>query len=111
MNPIEQITIQKNYSSGGYGETENWKTFCQVYAEIQIGNGRQFFGAKRINNELSGLVRTIQFIKGITPDMRIIHPFHGTFEIMGPPRNFPQGVRDENANFTYFNELHLRQVV
>ena len=106
-NPIELITIQKNYPYSGVDD--NWKTFFRVYAEMQIGNGRQFFAAKRDSTALDGLIRTIQFVAGITPDMKIIHPFHGTFEIT-VVRNFPQGVRDEKAGLTYFNELHLKQI-
>jgi SPP1 family predicted phage head-tail adaptor len=100
MNPIEQITIQKNYSSGGYGEEENWKTFIQVWAELQIGSGREFFGAKRINAELSGLAWTVQYVRGITSDMRVICS-RGTFEITSVI-----DLRERNKV-----ELQLRQVV
>ncbi len=73
-NPIELITIQANYpySNPNYpGLCDNWKTFCRVYAELQIGAGREFFGAKQINAELDGIIKTLQFVRGITNSMRI----------------------------------------
>lgn len=72
-NPIELITIQANYpySDPNCGLSDNWKTFCQVYAELQIGAGREFFGAKQINAELDGIIKTLQFVRGITNSMRI----------------------------------------
>ncbi len=85
-NPIELITIQANYpySDPIYGPCDNWKTFCQVYAELQIGAGREFFGAKSVNPQLSGIVKTMQYIRGVSSSMRVICS-RGIFNIIGPP--------------------------
>jgi head-tail adaptor len=101
QNPIELITIQKNYpiSTSETDIPENWKTFCQVYAELQIGSGREFFGAQKVNSELSGLVRTLQYIKGITSDMQV-KCSRGTFEITAVI-----DLREQNKV-----ELHLKKV-
>lgn len=100
--PTELITIEANYPFSDpetAGMKDNWKTFCQVWAELQIGNGREFFGAKKINAELSGLVKTLQYIRGITPSMRV-KCSRGTFEITAAI-----DLREQNKV-----ELHLRQV-
>jgi head-tail adaptor len=102
-NQIEQITIEQNFPYSDpetAGMKDNWKTFCQVYAELQIGSGREFFGAKRINAELSGLAKTIQYVKGINSTMRV-KCSRGTFEIIA--------AIDLRENNTV--EIHLRQVV
>jgi head-tail adaptor len=103
QNPVELITIEANYPFSNpetAGMTDCWKTFCQVWAELQIGQGREFFGAKRINAELSGLVKTLQYIKGINSTMRV-KCSRGTFEITAAI-----DLREQNKN-----ELHLKQVV
>lgn len=74
-NPVELITIQRNYPAQDANTAENtdsWQTFCQVYAELQIGNGREYFGAKKYVEELDGIIKTMQFVRGILPDMRIL---------------------------------------
>jgi SPP1 family predicted phage head-tail adaptor len=102
-NPVELIEIQANYPYSDpetAGMKDNWKTFCQVWAELQIGSGREFFGAKQINAELSGLVKTLQYIKGVNSTMRV-KCSRGTFEITATI-----DLREQNKN-----ELHLKQVV
>lgn len=101
-NPVELIEIQANYPYSDpetAGVTDNWKTFCQVWAELQIGSGREFFGAKQINAELSGLVKTLQYIKGINPTMRV-KCSRGIFDITATI-----DLREQNKN-----ELHLKRV-
>jgi SPP1 family predicted phage head-tail adaptor len=102
QNPVELIEIQANYPYSDpetVGEKDNWKTFCQVWAELQIGSGREFFGAKRINAELSGLVKTLQYIKGVNSTMRV-KCSRGIFEITATI-----DLREQNKN-----ELHLKRV-
>jgi SPP1 family predicted phage head-tail adaptor len=101
-NPVELIEIQANYPYSDpetVGVKDNWKTFCQVWAELQIGSGREFFGAKQINAELSGLVKTLQYIKGINPTMRV-KCSRGIFDITATI-----DLREQNKN-----ELHLKRV-
>ena len=101
-NPVELITIEQNFTysdSETVGVKDNWKTFCQVWAELQIGSGREFFGAKQVNAELSGLVKTLQYVKGINSTMRV-KCSRGTFEITAAI-----DLRESNSV-----ELHLRQV-
>jgi len=103
QNPVELIEIQANYPYSDpetVGVKDNWKTFCQVWAELQIGSGREFFGAKQVNAELSGLVKTLQYIKGVNSTMRV-KCSRGTFEITA--------AIDLRENDSV--ELHLRQVV
>lgn len=102
-NPVELITIEQNFSYSDpetAGMKDNWKTFCQVWAELQIGSGREFFGAKQINAELSGLVKTLQYIKGVNSTMRV-KCSRGIFEITAAI-----DLRENNSV-----ELHLRAVI
>lgn len=102
QNPVELIEIQANYPYSDpetAGVKDNWKTFCQVWAELQIGSGREFFGAKQINAELSGLVKTLQYIKGVNSTMRV-KCSRGVFEITATI-----DLREQNKN-----ELHLKRV-
>jgi head-tail adaptor len=102
-NPTELITIEQNFpysDPNKAGLTDNWKNFCQVWAELQIGNGREFFGAKRVNAELSGLVKTLQYIKGVNSTMRVVCS-RGTFEIIA-------AIDQRENNYV---ELHLKQVI
>jgi head-tail adaptor len=102
-NPVELITIKKNYpypNPDGPGYIDNWITFCQVYAEIQIGSGREFFGAKAVNSQLSGLAKTVQYISGITSDMRVYHRSN-IYDLIGKP------IEKYNPRA---NELHLKEV-
>jgi hypothetical protein len=111
-NPIELITIERNFPYSDpetAGMKDDWKTFTLAYGEIMIGSGREFFGAQKLNPELSGIIRTTQFIRGITTGMRIRHGFHGTFEIT-VVRDFPHGVYDKETKRWYYNELHLKKV-
>lgn len=101
-NPVELITIEQNFPYSDpetAGVKDNWKTFCQVWAELQIGSGREFFGAKQINAELSGLVKTLQYIKGVNSTMRV-KCSRGTFEITAAI-----DLKENNKN-----ELHLKRV-
>jgi head-tail adaptor len=102
QNPVELITIEQNFPYSDpeiVGVKDNWKTFCQVWAELQIGSGREFFGAKKINTELSGLVKTLQYIKGVNSTMRV-KCSRGTFEITAAI-----DLRESNSV-----ELHLKKV-
>jgi head-tail adaptor len=38
----------------------SWVDVQKIPAKVQIGSGREFFGAKRINAELDGLVQIRQ---------------------------------------------------
>jgi len=101
QNPIELITIQKNYPYSN-SETDvltNWQTYATSYAELQIGTGKEYYGAKRINTEISGLIKTLQYIKGVTDDMQVVCS-RGTFGIVA--------VIDQREDNRL--EIHLKKV-
>lgn len=104
QNPIELITIEQNFpysDPNSSGMIDQWKALPQVWAELEIGQGRHFYAAKQNNAELKGIVTTLQYIQGLTNDkeFRIICS-RGTFEVM-----WVIDLREQNKN-----EVHLRQV-
>jgi hypothetical protein len=64
---IEQITIEQSfpYTDSNGDQKENWIQISQPIVETQIGQGRFYFGAKRQNPEISGLIITRQYIQGL----------------------------------------------
>lgn len=65
-NMNQRITIQeKRTVQNEYNEpVEVWADLVTVWAELMIGFGREFFGAAKVNTELSGIIK-IQYIPGI----------------------------------------------
>jgi SPP1 family predicted phage head-tail adaptor len=60
-------------------EIKTWADFVTVWAEVMINQGREFWGAKKLNAELSGIIK-IRFNHDITELMRI--PYDGqTYQI------------------------------
>lgn len=81
--PLEIQQYQK-IGTGDYGDDlYDWITVYNVWAELQLGNGREFYGAQKINSEVSGLAK-IPYQTGITKEMRVKYGDR-TFEIIGPP--------------------------
>ena len=53
------------------GEQVKWVDYAKVWAEVLIGSGREFYGAKKVNTELSGIIK-IRYTPGINKfDYRI----------------------------------------
>ena len=103
-NPVELITIEQNfpYSDPETYETKpSWVKFCQVYAELQIGQGREFWAAQKNNSELKGIVKTKQYIRGLydNREFRVICS-RGTYLVM-----WAIDLREQNSN-----ELHLKKI-
>src|SRR5690554_4935398 len=81
--PIE-IQSYKKTGTGDYGDDiYDWKTDSTVWAELQLGNGREFWEAQKINSEISGLAK-IPYQTGIKADMRVKYGSR-IFELIGPP--------------------------
>ena len=60
-------------------EIKTWTDFVTVWAEVMINQGREFWGAKKLNAELSGIIK-IRFNHDITELMQI--PYDGqTYQI------------------------------
>jgi SPP1 family predicted phage head-tail adaptor len=72
----KKITIQQRLVSvDDYGQwiaNPTWATYrADVWAELQIGQGREYYGAKRTIPELSGLI-TIRYLQGVKSSMRVL---------------------------------------
>ncbi len=80
-----QVTILKKLvTRNAYGEeTIIYPAIATVWANIQIGTGREFFAAQKINSELKGIIK-IRFRRGLLPDMRITYN-NITYELVSPP--------------------------
>ena len=68
----KQLTIKQNFPTSGYSGCDNWTSWPNTYwGKVQLGTGREFFGAKRTNTELEALVEVTQYIRGLNEKMRI----------------------------------------
>lgn len=67
------------------GPTQTWVDFWTCWAELQIGSGREYFGAKKANAKLAGLIK-IRYVPGLDSTMRVVYNDR-TFQILGPPVN------------------------
>ena len=75
-----------------------WTDFVTVWAEVMINQGREFWGAKKFNAELSGIVK-IRYNHDITELMRIIYDDE-TYQITAV-------IQDVKKSWT---ELHVKKV-
>jgi len=75
-----------------------WTDFVTVWAEVMINQGREFWGAKKLNAELSGIIK-IRFNHDITELMRIIYDGE-TYQITAV-------IQDVKKSWT---ELHVKKV-
>lgn len=67
------IIKQRLVTTDAYNQAiESWSTFRSVWAELQIGQGREYYAAKRNIPTLSGLIN-IRFMHGIKPSMQIVY--------------------------------------
>lgn len=99
----KRITIQKpntQQDSVGYIGDE-WTNIATVWANINIGSGREFYAASKVNCELSGIIK-IRYRSGIEADMRIIYNGR-VFDLLKPPIN----VEEKNTEI----ELHVKEVL
>jgi SPP1 family predicted phage head-tail adaptor len=68
-----QITIQENQpiqNPAGPGMIDNWVDGATVWAQVQLNSGREFFQAKKINDQISGVFK-IRYIAGVNSAMRV----------------------------------------
>ena len=68
-----QITLQENrpiQNPAGPGMIDNWVDVVTVWAQVQLNSGREFFQAKKINDQVSGVFK-IRYIPGLTSAMRV----------------------------------------
>lgn len=61
------ITIQQNYPIDG---KDNWTDVIAVTAEVELGRGKNWFSANKINSQVEGWFK-IPYIQGITANHRI----------------------------------------
>jgi len=67
----------------------SWSVFCRVWAEVQMGAGREFIAAQRVEPELTHVI-ILRWREGITAEMRVC--WAGSFlQISGPPTIDEQG--------------------
>jgi len=96
----DRITIQ-NYTTTYNVLNEPikaWTDFATVWAEVLINQGREFWGAKKLDAELSGIIK-IRFNHDITELMRIIYDDE-TYQITAV-------IQDVKKSWT---ELHVKKV-
>ena len=69
----DEVTIQKRALVEN-AQNERIDTFSDVvtvWANVQGGVGREFWQAKQLNSEISGIMR-MRFLTGIKPTMRVV---------------------------------------
>lgn len=82
--------------------TNEYAVWKMVRGKIQIGSGREFYGAKKINNSLEGIIQ-IRMIPGITSDMRVMVDGQ-IYELIAPP------IIAGQKPWERYIELHVRRV-
>jgi SPP1 family predicted phage head-tail adaptor len=103
----DEITVQESIKTGETDElgqdVEQWVDKVTLKARTQIDQGREFWGAKRLNAELSGLIWIpYASANGITNTMRFLFN-ERTFDIVSPPI-------DKNNEHKEL-EFHVREVI
>ena len=98
LTPDQYEEITDNYGAP-VNEYAPWK---KVRAKVQIGSGREFYGAKKINNSLEGIIQ-IRMIPGITSDMRVMVDGQ-IYELIAPP------IIAGQKPWERYIELHVRRV-
>lgn len=64
---IQQQTPTKNEHKE---DIITYTTFKEVYGDIQIGQGKEFYYASKVNAEITGAIK-IRYLQGVNPTMRI----------------------------------------
>jgi SPP1 family predicted phage head-tail adaptor len=52
-------------------QSESWIDYAYIWASIEPLTGREYFAARQENTEVTTRV-TIRYLKGVTPDMRVV---------------------------------------
>ena len=88
-----QGTIQKRalVENSENDFVEPFTDLATVWASVQAGVGREFWQAKQLNSEISGIIR-MRYLTGIKPTMRVVFG-NQTFEIVSV--NDPNGLHRE----------------
>jgi SPP1 family predicted phage head-tail adaptor len=99
----KKVIIQSLFKSAdAYGQmkTASWTDWKEVWAEVMIEQGGEYYGAKRNIPELSGIV-TIRYLRGVKSSMRINYDGR-MFDIMSV---IPKG-----RELREFIEMHVKEV-
>jgi SPP1 family predicted phage head-tail adaptor len=102
-NMTQRITIQvKGTIIDEYGfPTEGWVPQATVWAELLIGFGREYYGAAKLNTELSGIIK-IRYRSGLKArETRVVYGSR-TFEVIAV---IDPGERRREL------ELHIKEVI
>jgi SPP1 family predicted phage head-tail adaptor len=75
-----------------------WTDFATVWAEVMINQGREFWGAKKFNAELSGIIK-IRYNSEVTELMQVVYNSK-TYQITAV-------IQDIKKSWT---ELHVKKV-
>jgi SPP1 family predicted phage head-tail adaptor len=92
----------KGETTDSYGQKiPQFSLYRVVWADLQIGSGREFYAVSRRIPELSGII-VIRYDANVLPNMRIVYGSQ-TFEILAIiPRGY--ALRDEL-------ELHVKEIL
>jgi SPP1 family predicted phage head-tail adaptor len=93
---IQQKTVTYNALNE---EIQSWSTYATVWAEVMIGSGREYWGAKKLNAELDGIIK-IRYNSGVTELMQVVYNSK-TYQVSAPP------IQDVKKSWT---ELHVKKV-
>ncbi|HYH05378.1 MAG TPA: phage head closure protein [Bacillota bacterium] len=94
------IVQEKTTTFNEYNEPIlTWSTFETLWADVQINQGREFWGAKKLNAELDGLIK-IRYNRGVTELMQVVYD--------NRPYQITAVLHDQRKVWT---ELHVKKVV
>ena len=69
---IQEPDITKDRTGAAKKNWKNWKT--GIAAEFMQKSGREYWSAKKVNAEITDIVRVRQLaVTGIKPDMRVVY--------------------------------------
>lgn len=99
----QKITIQeKRTVMNEFNEpVEVWLDVATVWAELLIGFGREFFGAAKVNTELSGIIK-ILYLPGIKARQAKVKYGERIFDVIAV---IDPGERRREL------ELHIKEVI
>lgn len=102
-NMTQRITIQVKgtvMDENGF-PVETWLEKATVWAELLIGFGREYYGAAKLNTELSGIIK-IRHISGLKARETRVAYGSRTFDVIA--------VIDPNERRKEL-ELHIKEVI
>ena len=63
---------QVDVADGAGGATSTWSLVATLWANVQPGNGREFWEQKKVTPTLSHLIE-LRYYAGVTPTMRFVY--------------------------------------